>query len=386
MSRSLTAAVDAALSAEHVPYLVFVQLEFASGIVRLCNAGYDFQWNGFTWLGAGNVASIQPIQEGAELQMYGVAMQLSGVNVGLVASALGEQYQGLPAKIWVAPLGGRALKFNGINQTVSIPHIAALKPSAQISIEARIQPNGGASFDEIYRKEETERHLFRVSSFGLVVGGVYSELLSGIDFSSYIGSPHHLVGTYDGSTKNIYSDGVLIAAQPLSGAIGTAGTSLAYVGSSAGASEFFNGVIDEVRVYSRALGAAEVADHSRGYFADNTGLVGYWPFDDGQGTVATDESGNANHGTLVNSPTWVDGLTGRQRILTNPVGPFQFRMDTMAVEMGDTATITLTAESPMAAWDRPRTRRYTSEDQAQLYPADKFFEFVPAVQSMEILF
>ncbi|HNR81513.1 MAG TPA: hypothetical protein PKK37_03685, partial [Candidatus Pacearchaeota archaeon] len=32
------------------------------------------------------------------------------------------------------------------------------------------------------------------------------------------------------------------------------------------------------------------------------GLVGYWSFDEGDGTVARDASGNNNHGTLTNGP------------------------------------------------------------------------------------
>ncbi len=35
-----------------------------------------------------------------------------------------------------------------------------------------------------------------------------------------------------------------------------------------------------------------------------SGLVGYWNFDDGAGTVAKDSSGNGNNGTLMNSPAW----------------------------------------------------------------------------------
>jgi hypothetical protein len=35
------------------------------------------------------------------------------------------------------------------------------------------------------------------------------------------------------------------------------------------------------------------------------GLVGYWSFDDGTGTIASDSSGNGNNGTLVNGPTWI---------------------------------------------------------------------------------
>jgi hypothetical protein len=37
------------------------------------------------------------------------------------------------------------------------------------------------------------------------------------------------------------------------------------------------------------------------------GLVGYWPFDEGVGTVTVDASGNGHTGVLVNGPEWTDG-------------------------------------------------------------------------------
>jgi hypothetical protein len=47
------------------------------------------------------------------------------------------------------------------------------------------------------------------------------------------------------------------------------------------------------------------------------GLVGYWPFDEGSGTIARDYSGNGNDGTLCNGstcgvqgPTWTTGKVG----------------------------------------------------------------------------
>jgi hypothetical protein len=46
-------------------------------------------------------------------------------------------------------------------------------------------------------------------------------------------------------------------------------------------------------------------------------LVGYWPFDEGSGTIAKDYSGNGNDGTLCNGstcgvqgPTWTTGKVG----------------------------------------------------------------------------
>lgn len=42
----------------------------------------------------------------------------------------------------------------------------------------------------------------------------------------------------------------------------------------------------------------------------SSGLVGYWMFNDGSGTNATDSSGNSNTATLVNNPSWVTGIEG----------------------------------------------------------------------------
>jgi hypothetical protein len=41
-----------------------------------------------------------------------------------------------------------------------------------------------------------------------------------------------------------------------------------------------------------------------------TDLEIHWALDDGAGTTATDSSGNANDGTLNNTPTWAAGKVG----------------------------------------------------------------------------
>ncbi|MEI8012660.1 MAG: LamG-like jellyroll fold domain-containing protein, partial [Candidatus Omnitrophota bacterium] len=50
------------------------------------------------------------------------------------------------------------------------------------------------------------------------------------------------------------------------------------------------------------------------------GLVGYWTFDEGTGTVARDQSVSANHGTLTNGPLWVDGKFGKAIKFTEATG------------------------------------------------------------------
>ncbi len=40
-------------------------------------------------------------------------------------------------------------------------------------------------------------------------------------------------------------------------------------------------------------------------------LIAHWPFNEGAGTIAHDISGNNNHGTILGSPNWVDGVSGK---------------------------------------------------------------------------
>jgi len=63
---------------------------------------------------------------------------------------------------------------------------------------------------------------------------------------------------------------------------------------------YFNGSMDEVRIYNRALYPEEVKDHYNGIFTDNSGLVGYWNFNEGTGETANDSSGNGNNGSFSN--------------------------------------------------------------------------------------
>ena len=61
------------------------------------------------------------------------------------------------------------------------------------------------------------------------------------------------------------------------------------------------------------------------------------------------------------------------------------RMDVMTIaEEGETCTITLTAESRLIDLERPRLRRWTSEDQKALDANDKGFEFVNSLQEASI--
>jgi len=102
--RTGTDNVIAAFQESNVPYLILVRLDFVEETMRFCNAAYSFPWNGFNWLGAGNLGSITAIEEGIDLQMYGCTLTLSGIASEIIAQCLGTGYSGRNATIWAAPL------------------------------------------------------------------------------------------------------------------------------------------------------------------------------------------------------------------------------------------------------------------------------------------
>jgi hypothetical protein len=70
-------------------------------------------------------------------------------------------------------------------------------------------------------------------------------------------------------------------------------------------------------------------------------------------------------------------LDSEHQLIADPVLLFRGRIDTMDMVIGETATISMTVQSRMADWDKPRVRRYNHEDQIVNHPTDKGFEFTP---------
>jgi hypothetical protein len=68
----------------------------------------------------------------------------------------------------------------------------------------------------------------------------------------------HLASTYDGTTLRLYVNGVQAATKAVTGAIKVSTGVLRIGGNGTWNDEWFSGLIDEVRVYSRALTAAQI--------------------------------------------------------------------------------------------------------------------------------
>lgn len=114
---------------------------------------------------------------------------------------------------------------------------------------------------------------------------------------------HHYCVSFDGNAARVYYDGQLVTTRTIS--INT-GINDFWIGRWAGS--FFNGKIDEIRVWDKALDAATIAawqDHSlTPSHPDYAHLMAYYPIDEGNGFVVNDQSVNGHTGSLVGIPDW----------------------------------------------------------------------------------
>lgn len=69
---------------------------------------------------------------------------------------------------------------------------------------------------------------------------------------------YHVVGVYDGSNMRLYMNGIEEGIEPESGNLLADAAGVTAIGSRGGDTEFLKAKIDDVRIYNRALTAAEV--------------------------------------------------------------------------------------------------------------------------------
>jgi len=121
------------------------------------------------------------------------------------------------------------------------------------------------------------------------------------------GNWHHIATTYDGTTIRIYVDGVLDVSGNV--ALNTTGQNLVLgTISRPSVAEFYNGTLDEVRIWNYAKSLAQiVADTGRALNGNESGLVAYFDFEEGVPnanntsiTQAVNSANSSMNGTLTN--------------------------------------------------------------------------------------
>lgn len=98
--RSLHANIQNALDDAYVLPVMFTELVFDDGTLRLHTDLGDITWGGHTWLGVGDLGSIDAIEERDDLSPTGTLLRLSGLNTTVLTEALTQNYFDRPANIY----------------------------------------------------------------------------------------------------------------------------------------------------------------------------------------------------------------------------------------------------------------------------------------------
>ena len=140
------------------------------------------------------------------------------------------------------------------------------------------------------------------------------------------GQWHHIALVVDAAGARLYVDGTRRAARAWQGTPG-AGTSPEPLqfGRYAHYTTGLDGRLDEIALWNRALSEAELHQLVPGTLrGDEAGLIGYWPLDEGAGSVTADATGTGRAGALVQSPVWVSSTAP---LTPNPAAGQALRFD-----------------------------------------------------------
>ncbi len=216
------------------------------------------------------------------------------------------------------PGAGNTLEFTGTTYT-STPNSPVLNPTSAMSVEAWIFPtsfgltswvNTIVSTDAWTGGNGEEGYVLRCGdngklSFNIATSSSWKEAISPSLMA--VNQWHHVVGTFNGTVIKVYLNGVEVASTNFTGTIKPSLRELR-IGRMADASQTreFNGQIDEVRIWNKALTITEIRDRMCKKLAGNeTGLLAYYRFDEGSGNTVADLSTNNFNMTLASpAPIW----------------------------------------------------------------------------------
>jgi hypothetical protein len=219
---------------------------------------------------------------------------------------------GSPLPAWTTSgMNNGALNFAGGATTnyVGVPSNSVLSGMATLTVAAWIYVDGTATGGSVIDKRHTgtpdwnsyyvviDLTNFRYGPTVTNASGTASTFTASAVGSLVLNTWQHVVMVYDGANVQMYINGAASGAPgSLTGAVMSSSVELAIGNMPYNLG--FGGKIDDVRIYNRALSAADIMTlytSTGGASGDiNSNLAGYWKLDDANGNLAADSTGNGS--------------------------------------------------------------------------------------------
>ncbi len=246
---------------------------------------------------------------------------------------------------------GGGLTFDGIDDWLTVRDAASLDLTRGMTLEAWVRPARLTGWRTVLLKEGAGALAYALYAHDNAPRpAAYARLSGQTSSHGALGTAQlplntwtHMAATYDNATLRLYINGSEVRRQSMTGSMVTT-TGALRIGGNSLWGEYFEGTLDEVRVYSRALSAAEVqSDMGR---AVTSGLVAAYGFDEGSGTAASDASGRGHTGTIGGAEWAAQGRFGKA-----------LRFDGVddRVAVADSNALDLTNRFTVEAWVKPTT-------------------------------
>ena len=167
---------------------------------------------------------------------------------------------GTPA--YVAGITGMALSLDGVDDHIDCGSSASFDITEQITLSVWVNTNdsGNGQHNPFVGKGDRSyaiKHASGNSMEFFIYDNTWQTLSSPVN-DSFNGSWHHVAGTFDGTQLRLYVDGSLADSMDYTGTIATTTYPVNIGRNSQNTDRLYEGAIDEVRIYNRALTEGEI--------------------------------------------------------------------------------------------------------------------------------
>ncbi len=157
---------------------------------------------------------------------------------------------------------GIAMRFDGVDEYVDCGDNASFDVAEEITLSVWVNTyDAGNSQHNPFVGKGDESYAIKHAATNNIEFFIYDEEWQTLQFSvddSFNGTWHHVAGTFDGSQLRLYVDGGLADSMGYTGSIASTTFPVNIGRNSQETDRFYRGVIDEVRIYNRALSEGEI--------------------------------------------------------------------------------------------------------------------------------